>query len=181
MPHCVISLFLHVFRGNSTADDKQSIVQWALDYAKAFIEEKLKRPSAEDLLVEEDIKLLPKVILFHSQRVSSYPILQSGGGRSKVMQDDLVHNHAPAAMQVFDRHHAIRAVLYLSEQSHCAAAAACVTHCGHENGRSCYARCLEPDSFHYPRTEAQCCVCRYSLGWRTSSWPSMWACMLRAW
>ena len=37
------------------------MVQWALDYAKGFIEDKIKRPSAEDLLVAEDIKLLPKV------------------------------------------------------------------------------------------------------------------------
>ena len=32
-----------------------------LNYAKGFIEDKLKRPSAEDLLDAEDVKLLPKV------------------------------------------------------------------------------------------------------------------------
>ena len=50
-------------RGASATDGKHGLVQWGLDYAKGFIEDKLKRPSASDLLVEDDVKLLPKVRL----------------------------------------------------------------------------------------------------------------------
>ena len=50
-------------RGASATDGKHGLVQWGLDYAKGFIEDKLKRPSASDLLVEDDVKLLPKVSL----------------------------------------------------------------------------------------------------------------------
>ena len=50
-------------RGASATDGKHGLVQWGLDYAKGFIEDKLKRPSASDLLVDEDFKLLPKVSL----------------------------------------------------------------------------------------------------------------------
>ena len=34
-----------------------------LDFARGFLEDKIRRPSAEDLLVEEDVKALPKVRL----------------------------------------------------------------------------------------------------------------------
>ena len=50
-------------REPSSADGKQGLGQLIFDYAKRFVEDKIKRPSAEDLLVEEDIKLLPKVTL----------------------------------------------------------------------------------------------------------------------
>lgn len=50
-------------RGASATDGKHGLVQRGLDYAKGFIEDKLKRPSVSDLLVDEDVKLLPKVSL----------------------------------------------------------------------------------------------------------------------
>ena len=42
-----------------------------LDYAKGFIEDKIKRPSAEDLLDAEDVKLLPKVSPWSAMQVST--------------------------------------------------------------------------------------------------------------
>ena len=48
-------------RGAASAVGKQGFGQVIVDYAKGFIEDKLKRPSAEDLLDAEDVKLLPKV------------------------------------------------------------------------------------------------------------------------
>lgn len=42
---------------------KQRIVQLGLNFARGFLEDKIRRPSAEDLLVEEDVKALPKVRL----------------------------------------------------------------------------------------------------------------------
>ncbi|CAK0750465.1 hypothetical protein CVIRNUC_001993 [Coccomyxa viridis] len=48
-------------RGPTSADGKEGFGQVILNYAKGFIEDKLKRPSAEDLLDAEDVKLLPKL------------------------------------------------------------------------------------------------------------------------
>ncbi len=84
-------------RGGSTADAKPDLVQWALDYAKNFIEDKLKRPSAEDLLVEEDIKLLPKVIAFplKTPHTLDRPAKLEGAGTTSCRSTSNLQLHNP--------------------------------------------------------------------------------------
>ena len=57
------------------SEGKQSILQLGLELARGFLEDKIRRPSAEDLLVEEDVKALPKVCLEPGQ--SPIPVWSS--------------------------------------------------------------------------------------------------------